>query len=474
MDTQTLQFDTRALHGAGHQKDTHNSIRFPVYAGVAFDFDSAEDMEDAFLHRKPSHAYSRITNPSVELFEQTLTLLENGFGTVALSSGMAAITNALLALLNQGDTIIASKYLFGNTLSLLEETFNGFGIHSKFVDVNNEKELVHAIDETSRVIFCETITNPQMNVSDFSLISKVAKKHNLILVVDNTVTTPYLFNAKEHGVNVVVHSTTKYISGGATSVGGAIVDLGNYDWAQNRALKKYHNYSQFAFLSRLRKEVYRNFGSCMSPQAAYLQTLGLETLSLRILKSCDNALCIARYLEKNAKIKSVNYPGLESSEFYHLAKAQFSTVQFNNYPPDNDQPDNDQPDSTQPDNTRPDNSRNSGFAAGGVISFELDSRDQAFNFINNLNLIKRATNINDNKSLIIHPASTIFSDFSNNDKIQMGVTDTLVRLSVGIEDVKDLIDDIDQALNSCLNENSPICGVAAKSCQKSYEWPHVQ
>jgi len=414
---ENLQFETKALHARGFQKDIHNSIRFPVYAGVAFGFESAQDMEDAFLHRKPSHAYSRITNPSVELFEQTLTQLENGFGSIALSSGMAAITNALLALLNKGDNIIASKYLFGNTLSLIKETFKGFGIQSRLVDVNSETQLENAIDEQSRVVFCETITNPQMKVSDFSLISKIAQKHNLVLVVDNTVTTPYLFNAKEHGVNVVVHSTTKYISGGATSVGGVIIDLGNYDWAQNPALKKYHNHGEFAFLGRLRKEVYRNFGSCMSPQAAYLQTLGLETLSLRISKSCDNALFIAQCLEKNHRINSVNYPGLESSSFYHLAQTQFN------------------------------NASGKSFASGGVISFELENRDAAFNFINRLCLIKRATNINDNKSLIIHPASTIFSDFTSIDKEEMGVTDKLVRLSVGIEDVKDLMDDINQAIS---------------------------
>ncbi len=416
MQRQNYSFETKALHGAGLQKDHHNSIRFPVYAGVAFDFDSAEDMEDAFLHRKPSHAYSRITNPTVEQFEQNLTQLENGLGTIALSSGMAAITNAFLAILKKGDNIIASKYLFGNTLSLIEETFSGFGIQSRLVDVNNETELENAIDEHSRVIFCETITNPQMNVSDFTLISNVAKRHNLILIVDNTVTTPYLFNAKKYGVNIVVHSKTKYISGGATSVGGAIVDLGNFDWTQNPALAKYHNLGQFSFLARLRKEVYRNFGACMPPQSAYLQTLGLETLSLRISKSCDNALFIAQSLEKNPKIKTINYPGLETSEYYQLSRSQFQ------------------------------NDSNEGFASGGVISFELASRGAAFEFINQLKLIKRATNINDNKSLIIHPASTIFADFSRNKKKERGVTDGLVRLSVGIENIKDLIADIDQAL----------------------------
>jgi len=410
------QFDTMALHGTGTHRDAHNSIRFPVYAGVAFDFESAEDMEDAFLLRKPSHAYSRITNPSVELFEQTLTLLENGLGTIAVSSGMAAITNTLLALVNRGDNIIASKHLFGNTVSLLEETLKGFGIQSRLVDVNNKNELENAIDGKSRLIFCETITNPQMNVSDFNLISNIAQKHGLALVVDNTVTTPFLFNAKGHGVNVVVHSTTKYISGGATSVGGAVVDLGNFDWTGTPALKKYHNHNAYAFLARLRKEVYRNLGSCMSPQAAYLQTLGLETLSLRISKSCENALRIAQYLETSPKIKSVHYPGLESSKFYHLGKLQFTPTS------------------------------NGVFAPGGVLSFELSSREMAFDFINRLGLIKRATNINDNKSLIIHPASTIFANFSKEEKKAMGVTDGLVRLSVGIEDVRDLLQDITRAL----------------------------
>lgn len=409
---ENLRFDTRALHGPDRQRDSHNCTRYPIYAGAAFNFESAEEMEDAFLYRRPSHVYSRITNPSVEIFERTLTMLENGFGGIALSSGMAATTNALLTLVNQDDNIIASRYLFGNTLSLLERTFKGFGVQTRFVDVNDEKSLKNAIDQNSRVIFCETITNPQMNVSDFSTISRIAQKYDLAVVVDNTVTTPYLFNAKKHGVNVVVHSTTKYISGGATSVGGAIIDLGNYDWTKNRVLQKYHDRGAFAFLARLRKEVYRNFGACMSPQTAYLQTLGLETLSLRILKSCENALKTARFLEKSPQVTAVNYPGLESSGFYHLAKKQFNG------------------------------------AAGGVISFELEDKKRAFNFINSLHLIKRATNINDNKSLIIHPATTIFSDFSEEEKKAVGVTDRLVRLSMGIEDVRDLIDDISQALSS--------------------------
>lgn len=405
-----LKFDTKALHGKPQKKDIHNSLRYPIYASVAFDYETAQDMEDAFNHRKLAHAYSRITNPTVELLEQTLCSLENGFSGIALSSGMAAITNTFLALLTCKDNIIASKYLFGNTFSLLKETLKGFGIEARFVDVNDQSELENAIDENTRIIFCETITNPQIKVSDFSIVSKIAKKHNLIVVVDSSVTTPFLFDAKKHGANIVIHSTTKYISGGATSVGGAIIDLGNYDWTNNKALTKYHNLESFAFIARLRKEVYRNFGSCMSPQAAYLQALGLETLSLRITKSCKNAIKIAQLLETSPKIKKVNYPGLKSSEYYDLSIEQFNGM------------------------------------AGGILSFELSGKEEAYKFIDGLNLIRRATNINDNKSLIIHPASTIFADFSLEEKEDMGVTQGLVRLSVGIEDPSDLIEDIDQAL----------------------------
>jgi O-acetylhomoserine (thiol)-lyase len=407
-----LRFETKALHGKGNEKDSHHALRYPVYAGVAFNYEKAEDMEAAFNHRKPTHSYSRISNPTVENFEQQLVFLENGFSGIALSSGMAAITNTLLALLKSGENLIASKYLFGNTVSLLNETFKSFGIHTKFLDVNDSKRLEKAIDENSRLIFCETITNPQMNVTDFSIVSKIAQKYGLIVVVDATVTPPYLFDAKQHGANIVVHSTTKYISGGATSVGGAIIDLGNYDWRKNSALERYHPLGPSALIARLRKEVYRNFGSCMSPQSAYLQTLGLETLTLRIDKSCHNALKIAQFLEKNHGVKRINYPGLKSSAYYSLAKKQFNG------------------------------------AFGGILSFELEDKGTAFHFINALRLIKRATNINDNKSLIIHPASTIFSDYSRKEREAMGVPDNLIRLSVGIEDPNDLINDIEHALKT--------------------------
>ncbi len=407
-----LKFETRALHGNGLGQESHNAIRFPVYSGVAFDFDNAEDMELAFTYRKPAHAYSRITNPTVDHFEKKLTLLEEGLGAIALSSGMAALTTSLLAVMKRGDNLIASKYLFGNTYSLLKETIAPFGIETRFVDIRDKQEIEDAVDANTRLILLETITNPQMIVPDFEEIAKIAKSRKLILAVDGTVTTPFLFKAKDFGVHLVLHSTTKYISGGATSVGGAIVDLGTYDWQQCPALGKYHKFGQGAFLARLRMEVHRNFGSCMAPQSAYLQTLGLETLSLRVRTSCENSLAIAEYLQVREEVRCVNYPGLPESPFHDIAKNHFR----GHY--------------------------------GGVLSFELADKETAFSFINRLRLIRRATNINDNKSLIIHPASTIFSDCTKEEKGEMKVSDSLIRLSVGIESLEDLLNDISQAFES--------------------------
>ncbi len=413
MKDTNLGFETYALHGndAEKEQEPHNSIRFPVYSSVAFDFESAEDMELAFTYRKPAHAYSRITNPTVENFEKKITLLEGGLGTIAVSSGMAALTNTLLALLKQGENVIASKFLFGNTYSLLKETLTPFGIEPRFVDITDCDVVEKNIDEKTRLILLETITNPQMVVPDFQKIAAIAAKNRIVLVVDGTVTTPLLFKAKDFGVHLVVHSTTKYISGGATSVGGAIVDLGTYKWQDCPALAKYHRFGQGALLARLRMEVHRNFGSCMAPQVAYLQTLGLETLSLRVKASCNNALEIASFLQQREEVKKVNYPGLTDSPFHDIAQHHF----------------------------------NGHF--GGVLSFELGGKKEAFRFLNALQLIRRSTNINDNKTLIIHPASTIFSDCSPQEKSEMQVTEGLIRLSVGIENLNDLLQDISQAFN---------------------------
>ena len=403
-------FSTKAVHESGARKDGFDALRFPIHASVAFGFESAEAMADTFFGRNVDFAYSRISNPTVELFEKRLNALEDGLATVAVSSGMAAISTALLNLVTEGDNIVAASSLFGGTYSLLANVLGPLGIKTRFVDVNDLDSIDAAIDARTRVIFLETISNPCIIVPDFDAISRIAGARNVVLIADSTVTTPYLFEARRFGVNVVVHSTTKYISGGATSMGGAIVDLGNFDWSAVPSLKDYHKFHEQAFTARLRKEVYREIGSCLSPYHAYLQSLGLETLALRMERICRNTQAIADVLETESAVRSVMYPGLASSPYRELARRQFNGL------------------------------------GGGIVSFQLPGKAASFQFLNRLSVIRRATNLGDNKSLALHPASTIFANLTEEAVRGLGVDDTLVRLSVGIEDWDDLVDDIHNAL----------------------------
>jgi len=404
-------FDTKCIHGEVQKEDVHRAIKYPVYAGVAYHFETAEDLEDAFAFRKPAHAYSRVTNPTVEAFERKMNLLENGLGTVAVASGMAAISNVFFNLVKQGENIVSTFSLFGNTYSFFKNTLKNFGIETRFVDINKPEQVRDAIDEKTRAVFFETISNPKMNVPDIASIVEVSRDKGVAVIVDSTVTTPYLFRGKELGVDVVIHSSTKLISGGATSVGGVIVDLGNNDWSGYPSLENYQKLGELAFLARLRKEVYRDLGACMAPQIAYLQSLGLETLSLRVEKVCDNTMKVAEYLKQHKKVRTVNYPGLPDSPFHDLAKKQFS----NRY--------------------------------GGVLSFELKDKQTCFKFLNRLKIFRRSSNLGDNTSLAIHPASTLFQEYTPEEKESMEIRDGLIRLSVGIENVEDLIDDMIQAFN---------------------------
>ena len=383
----------------------------PIYENVAFEFQTAEDIELAFQRKKPAHAYSRITNPTVEAFEQRIQSVTDAIGVVALSSGMAAISNIILAIASAGDNIITSKHLFGNTYSLFSSTFKNWGLDSRFTDLTNIESVESLIDDKTRAIFFETVTNPQMEVADIKALSAVAKKHNILLIADTTLTPPYAFKSKDFGVDVDVLSSTKYISGGAISVGGLIIDNGTYKWANNPKFEKEaKQFGPFALITLLRRNIFRNLGSCMSPHVAFLQSIGLETLPLRLDVSCQNALKVAQFLESNKKIKAVDYPGLKSSSFYEIAQTQF------------------------------------GQRSGGLLTFDLESKEQCFTFLNKLQLIRRSTNLNDNRTLILHPASTIFCEYDAQLKEEMGVRASMIRLSVGIEDIEDLINDITHSL----------------------------
>ncbi|MBI4397379.1 MAG: O-acetylhomoserine aminocarboxypropyltransferase/cysteine synthase [Elusimicrobia bacterium] len=406
-------FSTKAVHGPASAKDPHGTLRGPVYDNVAFEFDCAKDMQLSFEGRKLAHSYSRISNPTVSEYEERIRFLADAAGVVAVSSGMAAIANVFLALAESGAEIVTTRYLFGNTYSLIENTLKPWGLKVVYVDLTDPKKLAAAINERTRAVFLEIITNPQMQVADVDAVARVAHERGVPVVLDGTMTTPCLFKSKDFGVDVEVISSTKYISGGATSVGGLIIDNGLFPWAQRPNLKSWaEKYGPMAFLVRLRREVYRNLGGCLSPHNAWLHTLGLESLDLRVQKSCDNALALARHLEKHPKVRAVNYPGLESSPSHATAKKQFSR----------------------------------GF--GGVLTFQLADKAEGFAFMDGLKLIRRATNIHDNKTLVLHPASTIFCEYSAAEKEKMGVPESLVRLSAGIEDVDDLIEDMDSSLRA--------------------------
>ncbi len=408
-----LEFSTKVLHAKPNKDDSQRAIRYPIYATAAFDYATSQDIEDAFTMKKPAHSYSRITNPTVEFFEKKINILEDGVATVAMASGMAAITNTIFNLVAAGDNIVASKYLFGNTYSFFKNTLANLGIEVRFVDHTDLAEVEAAFDEDTKLLFVETIANPQIILADLDKLSAIAHDKGAVFVLDSTLTTPYLVHAKDHGVDIVIHSTTKYISGGGTSVGGVVTDLGTADWTKFPILSKFHGLGSMAFTARLRKEVYRNLGSALSPNTAYLHTLGLETLALRLKQSSQTALEVAKYLQKSNLVSKVNYAGLETDKNHAVAKRTFSKELY-----------------------------------GGLLSFELQNKETAYKFMDSLELVRRATNLNDNTSLIIHPASTIFCEYDAEERAKQGVSEGLIRLSVGLEEASDLLADIEQAFSN--------------------------
>jgi len=405
-------FTTNIIHTPFAKEDVNRALHQPIYSNSAFDFESAEQMELAFQGRVPVHSYSRISNPTVENLELRIKQITGSLNVTALSSGMAAISNTILSLASSGTNIIAAKHLFGNTYVFLKSTIKDFGIETRFCDLTNVDEVKAAIDDKTAAVFIETITNPQLEVVDLKLLSQTAHEGNVPLIVDSTLTPPNVFKAKNFGVDIEVISSTKCISGGATSIGGLIVDYGTFDWSKSPKLAPLaKKFGPFAFNQKLRREIFRNLGACMSPFAAYLQSLGLETLQLRFEKAASNCRELAVFLNALPQIKAVNYPGIEGSKYYEISKHQF------------------------------------GEFPGAILTFDFASKDECFAFINKMQLVKRATNVYDNKTLIIHPSSTIFCDFDRETCENINVNDTTIRLSLGIEEVDDLKNDILQALN---------------------------
>lgn len=391
-----MKKQTQAIHTAYERRDAYDALSVPVYNTLAYEFDNAQIMSEAFTDKIKAPDYSRVENPTVTNLERRVAALTGARHATAFNSGMAAISNTLIALSAQGKNIVTSKHLFGNTYALLVGVMRRFGVEARCCDLTDIKAVSEAMDENTCCIFLEIITNPQMEVADLEALSKVAHDKGVPLVADTT-TIPFTqFSAKELGVDIEVVSTSKYVSGGATSLGGMVIDYGT----------SYNG----DFGKRLYGEMLFNFGAYMTPQVAYMQTLGLETLDARYRVQSGNALALSRKLQTLSQIKRVNYVGLEDNPYHELAQRQF------------------------------------GKTAGAMVCIELESKEACFDFLNRLKLIHRATNLFDNRSLAIHPASTIFGGFTDEERKAMDVLDTTVRLSIGLEDVDDLFEDIKQAL----------------------------
>jgi len=412
MNKKEISFTGKLLNTPYGKQDAYGALSMPVYQSAAFEFETAEDMEAAFKGLTAEHTYSRITNPTVQYFESRVQSITNALSVTAVNSGMAAISNAIITLAQTGSNIVTSRYLFGNTYSFFLSTLAAFGVEVRFCDLKNLYEVESRIDDNTCAVFLEIITNPQMEVTNLKAISAITKQKGVPLITDTTIVPFCAFKAKDFGVNIEIVSSTKYISGGATSLGGLIIDYGNFDW---QSLPKLHmmakEFGPAAFTAKLRKEILRNLGSYMTPQVAYLQTLGLETLTIRYDKATNTCLELVERLDKLPQVESVNYTGLPSNEFYELSCAQF------------------------------------GEKPGAMFTFNLTSREACFSFMNQLKMVRRATNLFDNKTLAIHPASTIFGTFTPEVRKEMNVSEKTIRISVGLENVDDLFEDFVQAMN---------------------------
>lgn len=406
-----ISFNGKILHTEYPRPDAYGALNMPVYHAAAYEFDTAEQMELAFTGKTADHAYSRITNPSVQHFEDRVKAITGAYSVTALNSGMAAITNAVLAVGYAGANIVTSRHLFGNTYSFFASTISAYGVEIRFCDLTDEKAVEEQMDENTCCVFLEIITNPQLEVVDLKALSAIARKKNVPVIADTTIIPFCAFRAQDWGIDIEVVSSTKYISGGATSLGGLIVDYATFDWSKSRKLNQLSTTEGFgAFTFTLRREIHRNLGAYMTPHVAYMQTLGLETLSLRYTAASGNCLRLAQQLQTVPEIESVNYTGLSENSHYSLSKTQF------------------------------------GDAPGAMFTIDLASREVCFSFLNRLKKIKRATNLFDNKSLAIHPASTIYGNFKPELRQILNVSDKTIRFSVGLENVEDLYNDIVQAL----------------------------
>jgi len=431
MAQENLHFETLQLHAGQVADPTTNSRAVPIYQTTSYVFNNSEHAANLFGLKEFGNIYTRLMNPTTDVFEKRMAALEGGVAALATSSGQAAQFLALTNILEAGDNLVSTSYLYGGTYNQFKVQFKRLGIKVKFVDGDKPADFEKLIDNNTKAIYLETIGNPKFNIPDFDAIAAVAKRHDIPLVVDNTFgAAGFLFRPIEHGANIVVESATKWIGGHGTSIGGVIVDAGNFNWGNGKfpqftePSEGYHGlkfwdvfgtpgpFGNIAFIIRARVEGLRDYGPVISPFNSFLLLLGLETLSLRVQKHVDNALELAKWLSKHPKVEFVDYPGLPDNQFHELGKKYLKH----------------------------------GF--GGVLSFKVKAgKEAADKLVNNVKLISHLANVGDAKTLIIHPASTTHQQLSEKEQLSSGVVPGVLRVSVGIENIEDIKNDLEQAFN---------------------------
>ncbi len=419
----TLGFETQALHAGQKVDATTNSRAVPIYQTTSFVFNDAEHAANLFGLKEFGNIYTRIMNPTTDVFEQRVAALEGGVGAVAAGSGQAAETLAILNILSVGDELVSSASLYGGTYNLFHYTLPKLGINVKFADSKNPENIRKAITSKTRAVYAETVGNPKLDTLDIEAVAKIAHENGVPLIIDNTLPSPYLINPIKWGADIVVHSATKFIGGHGTSIGGVVVDSGNFDYGNGKFPGfsepdpsyhglKFTDLGNLAYILKLRVQLLRDLGPSLSPFNSFLFLQGLETLPLRMERHSQNGLAVAKFLEKHPNVTWVNYPGLESNPEAALAKKYHREGLY-----------------------------------GAIVGFGIKGGLEAGRkFINNLELFSLLANVGDAKSLVIHPASTTHSQLTEDEQFTTGVTPDFIRLSVGLETIDDLLADLDQAL----------------------------
>lgn len=422
-----LHFETIQLHAGQEQPDPTTDARaVPIYATTSYVFHNSGDAADRFALKSAGNIYGRLTNPTQDIFEQRIAALEGGSAALAVSSGAAAVTYTIQALAKAGDNIVAAKTIYGGSYNLFEHTLPVYGITTTFVDPDEEGAFESAIDENTKAVYIEFLGNPNSNIIDFEKVARIAHSHNIPLVVDSTFATPYLLRPFEFGADIVIHSATKFIGGHGTAIGGVIVESGNFDW---KASNKFPQFSKpnlsyhgavftdaapkAAFVTYIRATLLRDTGATLSPFHAFIFLQGLETLSLRVERHVENALKVVDFLKSHPKVESVNHPSLADSKYNELYKKYFKR------------------------------------GAGSIFTFEIKGdAEKAKKFIDNLQVFSLLANVADVKSLAIHPASTTHSQLNETELADQGIKPNTIRLSIGTENIDDIIYDLQEAFDS--------------------------